>query len=282
MSQSLTHHTALVNGVRLHYVIGGQGEPLVLLHGFCQTWYEWRHLLPPLMELYTVIAPDLRGLGDSSKPIAGYDKKTIAEDIYQLVQSLGFQEILLAGHDWGAAVACAYALEHPEAVRKLAFLEMALPGFGLEQAAQYSREMNIWHLSFLAAPDIAEGLLTGKERVFFSWMYHHYAYNPTAITPADIDEYLRSYTAPGALRAGCQYYQTLFEDADYFQAKSQTKLTIPVLALGGDRSLGGFALQSMQAVAENVQGGVIPNCGHWVPEERPDYLLDQLLTFFKE
>jgi len=262
--------------------MGGKGDPIVLLHGFCQTWYEWRHIIPTLMEHYTVIAPDLRGLGDSDKPTTGYDKKTIADDIYQLVKQLGFQEIFLVGHDWGAAVACALAMEHPQLVRNLTFLEMALPGFGLDQAAQYSREMNIWHIAFLAAPDIAESLLSGKEAVFFSWMYHHYSYNPTAISQSDIDEYMRSYTAPGTLRAGCQYYQTLFQDVDYFREKSQTKLKMPVLALGGDRSLAGFALQSMQAVAENVQGGIVENCGHWIAEERPDYLLEKLLAFLKE
>jgi pimeloyl-ACP methyl ester carboxylesterase len=123
------HHMASVNGIQLHYVIGGQGDPVVLLHGWPQTWYEWRHIMPALAKNYTVIAPDPRGLGDSSKPITGYDSKTVAEDIHQLVAQLGFKDIFLVGHDWGAQTAYSYAAAHPNNVSKLVLMDFSFPGF---------------------------------------------------------------------------------------------------------------------------------------------------------
>jgi pimeloyl-ACP methyl ester carboxylesterase len=136
-----THYKTNVNGIQLHYVMSGKGEgdPIVLLHGWPQTWYEWRHIIPQLIaNNYTVIAPDMRGLGDSEKPQTGYDKKTVAEDIYQLVEKLGYSKIYLVAHDWGGAVAYSYAAAHPEAVNKMVILDIFLPGFGYEEAANFS------------------------------------------------------------------------------------------------------------------------------------------------
>jgi pimeloyl-ACP methyl ester carboxylesterase len=134
----LTHHTAVVNDVRLHYVTAGQGDPVVLLHGWPQTWYEWHRIIPALAARYTVIAPDMRGLGDSARPATGYDKRTVADDIFKLVNQLGFQRIFLVGHDWGGPVAYAYACAHPDDVGRLVILDVAIPGAGLEQIPQAS------------------------------------------------------------------------------------------------------------------------------------------------
>lgn len=277
----LEHHTARVNDVLLHYVIAGRGEPVVLLHGWPQTWYEWRKIIPPLAERYTVIAPDMRGLGDSSKPATGYDKRTVASDIYELVRQLGFKNILLVGHDWGGPVAYAYASAHPEDVRKLVILDVGIPGAGLEQATAFRPPRSIWHIQFHFVQDLPEALVTGRERTYLTWFFRT-AYNPVAINEQDIDEYVRCYSAPGGLRAGFEYYRAIFTDVEHNHENAKTRLKMPVLALGGDRGFRGMTLASMQLLAENVRGGVIEHCGHWIPEEKPEYLTEQLLSFFAE
>lgn len=274
-----THHLATVNGVRLHYVMGGQGSPVVLLHGYPETWYAWRKVMPALAENYTVIAPDLRGLGDSDKPGTGYDKRTVADDIYQLVRQLGKERIFLVGHDWGGVVGYAYAAVHQEDVRRFVFVESLLPGIGYEQAI--AQESN-WHHSFNITQDLAEVLVEGKERIFLAWLYRHYAYNPVAITASEIDEYVRCYAAPGGMRAGFEYYRTSHQDAQDIKANAKVKLTMPVLAIGGDRSIGDGVLLEMQQVAADVRGEVIKDCGHFVAEEQPDTLSQQIMAFLKK
>ena len=285
---ALRHHMVRVNGVRIHYVTAGQGEPVLLLHGFAQTWYEWqRRILPALAEQYTVIAPDLRGAGDSEKPLTGYDKKTMAEDMHQLVRHLGYTRIFLVGHDFGASTAYAYAAAYPEEVRRLVFLEMILPGFGYEAAMQHPFALDglgraIWHLSFLDSPyGIPEALISGRERLFLSWFHKQFAYDPAAISEADLDEYVRCYSSPGGLRA-LQYYSSHYGDAVYFRELAKTPLTMPVLALGGAAFLGDGVRQEMEKVATDVRGGAVSQCGHWIADEQPDYLIDQLLRFFGE
>jgi pimeloyl-ACP methyl ester carboxylesterase len=275
---AFAHHTAKVNDVLLHYVIAGHGDPVVLLHGWPQTWYEWRKIIPALAERYTVIAPDMRGLGDSSKPAGGYDKRTVAHDIYQLVRQLGFERIFLVGHDWGGPVAYAYACAHPADVLKLVILDVPIPGAGLEHALTF-RPRSVWHVQFHYVRDLPEALVTGRERTYLSWFFRT-AYDPTAITEQNIDEYVRCYSAPGGLRAGFEYYRAIFTDVEHNLENAKTKLRMPVLALGGERGFGEMTIKSMQQLAEDVRGGVIERCGHWIPEERPGYLTEQLLAFF--
>lgn len=276
----MEHHTTKVNDVLLHYVICGKGDPVVLLHGWPQTWYQWRKVIPSLAQRYTVIAPDMRGLGDSAKPATGYDKRTIAEDIYRLVDQLGFERIFLVGHDWGGPVAYAYACAHPNDVRKLVILDVPIPGAGLEHALAFRPRM-AWHIPFHYVRDLPEALVAGRERTYLSWFYRT-AYNPSAISEEDIDEYVRCYSAPGALRAGFEYYRAIFTDAEHNTENARIQLKMPVLALGGERGFGELTIKSMQRLAENVRGGVIERCAHWIPEERPEYLTEQLLAFFAE
>src|SRR5215510_11921794 len=278
-SPALEHHTAKIKDVRLHYVRAGHGDPVVLLHGWPQTWYQWRKIIPALAERYTVIAPDLRGLGDSSKPADGYDKRTVAADIYELVRQLGFERVFLVGHDWGGPVAYAYACAHPKDVRKLVALDTAIPGAAFEQA--FLTLPHAWYFRFQMVRDLPEALISGRERMYLSWFYRM-AYNPTAISEEDIDEYVRCYSAPGGMRAGFEYYRAIFTDLEHNNVNARTKLAMPVLALGGERGFGEMTLRSMQVVAENVRGGLIEQCGHWIAEERPDYLFEQLVSFFNE
>jgi pimeloyl-ACP methyl ester carboxylesterase len=280
-NMTFTHHTATVNGIQMHYVIGGHGDPVVLLHGWPETWYAWRHVMPDLAKNYTVIVPDLRGLGDSSKPTTGYDGKTVAEDIHQLVTQLGFKTIFLIGHDIGTQIAYSYAAAHPTEVKKLAVMELTIPGF------VPPGRMPIWWGIFHQVPDVPEALVQGKEMMYLSWFFSGLTYNPSAITKADIDEYVSHYSSPGGLRAGFEYYRAFPQDAIQNQNYSKTKLTMPVLALGGSfiPVLGGnitmpSIIYGMKILAQNVTGITVPNSGHFIPEEQPQFLSDQLLKFF--
>jgi pimeloyl-ACP methyl ester carboxylesterase len=274
------HHTVALGEVTLHYVTIGTGDPLVLLHGWPQTWYEWRRIMPELAKRYTVIAPDMRGLGDSSRPVAGYDKRTIAADIYQLVHKLGFEQIRLVGHDWGGPVAYAYACAHPAEVRQLVILDVTIPNETWERIPQISRRGGIWHVAFHSVRDLPEALIQGRERTYLSWFYRTAAYNPAAIGEADIDEYVRCYSSAGALRAGFEYYRAIFTDIDHNKENAKTRLGMPVLALGGERGFRSAPLKCMETLADNVRGGVVERSGHWIPEERPDFLTAQFLDFF--
>jgi len=180
---TFSHNTASVNDIKLHYVIGGHGDPVVLLHGWPETWYAWHKVMPALAKNYTVIVPDLRGLGDSSKPPTGYDGKTVAEDIHQLVGKLGFKTIFLAGGDVGALMAYPYAAAHPTEVKKLAVWEAPIVGLTPPGRAP------VWWFFFHQVPDLPEALVNGKEATYLSWFYNNLAYNPAAITQAAINEH---------------------------------------------------------------------------------------------
>ena len=278
MSIQLEHHAALANGVRIHYVRAGQGDPVVLLHGFPQTWYMWRKIIPALAERYTVIAPDLRGFGESSKPIGGYDKRTVAEDIYQLVRGLGFEKIFLVGHDLGGPAAYAYACAHPEDVRRLVILDVEIT---IDRATAAEYFTRLFHLSFHAEPDIAVALVAGRERVYLTHFYRK-CYNPGAFSHADIDEYIAAFSAPGALRASMAHYGAIWTDLKHNIENAKTLLEMPVLALGGEMSFGERTVSSARKIAKDVRGRSLPRCAHWVAEEEPEALLAELLTFFGE
>ena len=281
-NMTFSHNTISVNGIQMHYVIGGHGYPVVLLHGWPETWYAWHKVMPALAKNYTVIAPDLRGLGDSSKPATGYDGKTLAEDIHQLVTKLGFKTIFLVGHDWGTQVAYSYAAVHPTEVKRLAVMELTIPGF-----APPGRPPLWWGI-FHQTPDIPEALVQGKELIYLSWFLHNLPFNPAAITQADINEYVSHYSAPGAMRAGFEYYRAFPQDAIQNQNYSKTKLTMPVLALGGGYLplFGGNItmpiVYGMKLLAQNVRGIIVPNSGHYIAEEQPDVVVKLLNTFFSE
>jgi pimeloyl-ACP methyl ester carboxylesterase len=280
-NNTLVHQKDFVNNVTLHYVIGGHGDPILLLHGWPETWYEWRNIIPSLIaNNYTIIALDMRGLGDSEKPQTGYDKKTVAEDIYQLVKKLGYSKIYLVAHDWGGPVAYSYAAVHPEDIQKMIIIDVPLPGFGVEEAAKFSPN-GIWHLSFHAVRDLPEKLIEGKEDLYLNWFYDHYSYNQSAITSEAREEYIKQYSKPGAMRAGFEYYRAFPINVEQNKEHANVKLAMPVLALGG-KYTDNAALISMKSLATDVRGGIVPFSGHWIPEERPDFLIEQLTKFFRE
>ena len=279
-----THHTITVKDVRLNYVIAGAGEPLVLLHGWPESSSVWKDILPALSERFTVIAPDLRGLGASSKPATGYDTDNVADDVRELVHALGHDRIFLAGHDWGAATAYSYAAQHRDEVRRLAIFEMVLPGFGVMEQAMVPRPGGdfLWHMGFQSVPDVPFALIEGREEIYLGHIFEHYAYDRHAVRPERMRGYTQAMRQIGALRAGLGYYQDYFASAAQNERHAQTKLEMPVLAMGGEACLGTLTKQCLELAAVDVRGGVIPQCGHWIGEERPDFIVEQLAAFFDE
>jgi len=277
----LQHHYVDLGDVRLHYVVAGRGKPVLLLHGWPQTWYAWRHIIERMSDRYTLIAPDLRGLGDSSRPTGGYAKHEIARDIWRLVHDeLHLSRMNVVGHDWGGPVAYALAAEHPDAVERLVVLDVTIPGDGSPNISQGGKR---WHHAFHQTLDLPELLIRGREREYFGWFYRHFGARPDAIAPADVDEYLRTYCEPGGLRAGFEYYRAIPTDVAHNEEIARTyKLAMPVLALGGDSGWGrGLeVIDSLRRMAQHVEGGIVPAAGHWIPEEQPDDLAERLEAFF--
>jgi pimeloyl-ACP methyl ester carboxylesterase len=280
---SLQHHYADLSAVRMHYVTAGTGAPIVLLHGWPQTWYAWRLVIPLLTPRYRVVAPDLRGLGDSSRPEQGYDTDTLASDIWELMHGvLGHERFFVAGHDWGAPVGYALAAQYPDAVRRLALIDTTVPGDSNPNMSQGGKR---WHHGFHQTLEMPEALIAGREHIYLGWFYRNYGFRPDAIDDAAIQEYLRTYTALGALRAGFEYYRNIPANIARNRARAQQfKLPMPVLALGGAQSWGrGMeVLESTRSLALDVRGGVIAEAGHWIPEEQPQVLANHLLAFFGE
>jgi pimeloyl-ACP methyl ester carboxylesterase len=281
MRSSFQHNYADLGDVRLHYVTSGDGPAVVLLHGWPQTWFMWRDVIPGLAERYRVIAPDLRGLGDSSRPVDGYDKKTLAHDVWRLVHDVLQEEhIFVAGHDWGGPTAFALAAQHRDAVRRLAIFDVPLPGDGTP--VMFS---NRWHHGLHWELDFPEALTAGREDLYLSFFYRNWGARPDAISQEAQQEYLRTYRQPGAMRAGFNLYRATSQDViDNSAFIAQGKLQMPVLCFGGShgRGRGIAALESWRRAAVDVRGGVAEGCGHWIPEERPDWTRQQLLAFFGE
>ena len=279
----VSHHTVELNGIRLHYVTAGQGEPVVLVHGFPETWYAWRKVIPALASRHLVIAPDLRGCGDTDRPDGVFDKRTAAEDVHQLVRHLGVGPVNLIGHDVGTMVSYAYAAAYRTEVRRLALLESALPGFGLEELYDAGAYPRMYHLGLSEAPNgLAEALIAGRERMFVSHFMRQQTYDPTGPDDDAVAEYAMRLAAPGALRCGLGYFRSHKADAEENRQSARTKLTMPVLTIGGSLSFKDLLAERMPELAERVRSVVIPECGHYVAEEQPDRLTAVLLPFLAE
>ncbi|MEW9554861.1 alpha/beta fold hydrolase [Nonomuraea sp. NPDC050783] len=287
------HHRSQVNGVRLYYRVarpqparageaGEAGETaFVLLHGWPQTSYAWRKVLPELGRSFPVIAPDLRGLGSSERR-GPYDKATIARDVAALLASLGHERYVVVGHDMGALVAHALAVQHPERVIGLVVLEMLLAGFGLEEATGIGPAGNtFWHIPFHLAPaGHPEALTHGREDLYLHRFYHDSLYDPEAFSAEDRAHYVEAYRAPGAMHAGFEWYRALFEDAEFNRrAAARGLLSMPVLAVGGAHRMGGAVRESFARVATSVAGETWERCGHYPHEEQPGRLVARLLQF---
>jgi pimeloyl-ACP methyl ester carboxylesterase len=278
----IRHEHADLGDVRLHYATAGQGPAVVLLHGWPQTWHMWRGVIPGLAARYRVIAPDLRGLGDSSRPDSGYDKKTLAHDVWRLAHEvLGEERLFVVGHDWGGPVAFSLAAQRREAVRRVAVFDVPVPGDGTP--VMFS---NRWHHGLHWERDLPEELTAGREDVYLRFFYRTWGGRQDAIAEEAQLEYIRAYRQPGAMRAGFELYRATPQDVadnEAFLARDG-KLRMPVLCYGGPlgRGRGMAAIESWRRVAEDVRGGIAEGCGHWIPEERPDWTVAELLAFFGE
>ena len=269
--------------MRQHYLLAGSGEPVVLLHGFPETSYAWRKIIPALSEHYTVVAPDLRGCGDTDRPSTGYDKRTVAEDVRRLVEYLKLGPINLVSHDVGMMVAYAYAATYPEEVRRLVLMEAALPGLGLEALYDAIKYPRMYHLPLFDAPNgLAEALITGREKMFVSHFMRQQTYDPTGPDEDALDEYARRLAAPGALHAGIEYFRAHKIDAEHNREHAKTKLPMPVLTVGGTASFGANLEPEIKPLVENLRSVMIDECGHYLAEEKPERVIEELLRFFNE
>jgi pimeloyl-ACP methyl ester carboxylesterase len=278
-SPGFSDRFADVNGTRLHYLIGGKGSPVVLLHGYAQTGHMWLRILPRLVERHTVIVPDLRGAGESAKPESGYDKKNMAVDIHELTSSLGLARVSIVGHDIGLMVAYAYAAQFPQATERVVLMDAFLPGIGNWKDVWLMRDL--WHFHFYGEVPLA--LVKGRERLYFEHFWNDFAADPKhSVSEVDRQFYAAAYAQPGGMRAGFEYFRNFERDGRDFAELSAAKLSMPVLVLTGEKASGQFLIDQARLVATNVKGVVIKGSGHWLMDEAPEQVIPELVGFLDE
>jgi len=275
-TEAIASRIAQVDGVKLHYLTAGHGPAVLLLHGYTQTSRMWRPIIPLLAAKFTVIAPDLPGIGDSDIPADGLDMKNAAVRIHALVKSLGVEKARVVGHNIGLMVAYAYAAQFPSETEKLVVMDAFLPGVaGWEDV--YNNP-GIWHFRFNGPTP--EALVRGRERTYFDYFWNDFASDKThSIPEADRAAYAAAYARPGRMRAGWAYFVSFQQAAKDFAQLSQTKLTMPVLAIGGEKANGQVLGEQMKIVATDATMVVLKDCGHWVLEEKPKETTDALMKF---
>ena len=268
-----------VNGLRMHYLAAGdKGSAVILIHGYAQNSHMWRPLMKELARTHRVIAPDLRGFGDTTKAESGYDKKTMAQDVHALVRSLGIDKAGIAGHDIGLMVAYAYAVQYPAEVDRIALLDAFIPGVG--DTTNLFLLKDLWHFHFYGPTPLA--LVKGRERIYFEHFWNDFAADgKKSVSEADRRFYARKYAEPGAMKAGMEVFRAFDQDAKDNASFAANKLTMPMLVLGGEKSGGEFLISQARLVADNVEGVVVTGSGHWLVDEAPDQVIAKLVAFFQ-
>jgi pimeloyl-ACP methyl ester carboxylesterase len=268
-----------VNGLRMHYLVAGnEGSPVILLHGYAQNSHMWRPLMTELGKRHRVVAPDLRGFGDTTKAEAGYDKKTMAQDVHALARLLGIEKAGIVGHDIGLMVAYAYAAQYAAEVDRIALLDAFIPGVG--DTTNLFLLKDLWHFHFYGPTPLA--LVTGRERIYFEHFWNDFAANPKkSVSEADRRFYTRKYAQPGAMRAGMEVFRAFDQDAKDNAEFAKTKLAMPMLVLGGEKSGGDFLISQGRMVANDVDGVIITGSGHWLIDEAPEQVIPRLVAFFR-
>jgi pimeloyl-ACP methyl ester carboxylesterase len=282
--KKFVRHFVRNGAIRYHIVEGGVGPTVVLIAGFPQTAYAWRRLQPLLSDSYHTLAIDLPGQGYSDKPLNGYDTHTTAERINDLLKSLGVQRHFYVGHDIGSWIGYPYAHQYAADLDGVVFIDGNIPGITLKSEVSVTAPSNwrSWHFLFNAVDDLPEALLSGKERVLIEWFFNKKTANAmTAFEPVDIDEYVKAYASLGGLRGMLGYYRAVEEDMRQNQKLFADKIKTPVLALGGDVGSAPNIHELMKPLCENLRGGQIEACGHYIPEEQPEKLATELVSFFK-
>jgi pimeloyl-ACP methyl ester carboxylesterase len=283
--EGFEHKFATVNGLRFHYVAGGaeKERTIVLVAGFPESWYAWRKVMPLLGSRFRVVAIDLPGQGDSDRPLDGYDTQTVALRVHDLLDHLGLKRYCLAAHDVGAWVAFPYAYLFGEEIQALTLMDAGIPGITLPDMLPSSsdRSWKTWHFSFHALPDLPEMLLAGRERAYLEWFFWNKTANPACYGEEEISEYLRTYCAPGGMRAGLAFYRAAALSAEQNRALSRDrKLAMPVLGLSADQGSIPDISAAIRPFATDVRGETVSNCGHFQPEEQPEAVADSLARFF--
>jgi pimeloyl-ACP methyl ester carboxylesterase len=279
-AQKFVHRVHMHDHVRIHYVIGGrapgQAPPMLLIHGFPQNWWAWHRVMLPLAEHYTLVVPDLRGIGLSDKPESGYTKRQLAADLFGLIEALRCGPAHIVGHDVGAMVAYAYASQFP--ARSLCVLDIPLPGIG-----DWDRIITgpgLWQFGFHQKRDLAEALICGgREGTYIRAFVHDKAHNPAVFTDQDMGEYIQAHSYPGAFRAAMEMFRQFPQDALDNLSAGRLPADLEVLALGGDKRWGPLIVNHLQSVCDRVRGGSLQDCGHFLADEQPEQLVRALHDF---
>lgn len=274
------------NGVRIRYEMSGQGDPVLLLHGFPGGSYSWRKVVRLLRQTHTVITPDARGFGGSGKPEHGYDAGTMVEDYRGLLGHLRIGPVHVVAHGIGAPPALVWAGRHPEEVRTLAYLDHpTITGPCLRHLSTFSEEGTVrggcWWWPLAMAPGLAEILLTGHEEELISWFHRYYCANPSAIDAGLTARAAAAFSGPGGAHGVLGIHRALFETRTQTEPFMHRRIEVPVLAIGGDESFGHLTYEMLSTVAENVRGDVLTHCGHFIPEEKPRELVDRVIEFWR-
>jgi pimeloyl-ACP methyl ester carboxylesterase len=286
LGDGFRHEYTDVNGVRMHYVTGGSGTPVVLIHGWPQTWYGWWPIMPALAERHTVYALDLPGLGDSTGTPTGYDKATLARYVHELTKKLGLRNAAIVGHDLGAAVAFQYASQFPSDTARLGYLDLPLPGPGIDGATY--RKLS-WHIAFHSQRDVPEAVVGDNVREYLKLFYPQVSFNGTAFggtatqspfSEEEVDEYARTYSKPAVLKGGFDLYRALDRDVkDTVEALPVQVPTLLMAAQGQAQAIRGTAAPRMTNIVRALD---VPNAGHWLVEENPQFVTAELLRFLSE
>ena len=280
----LRHHTIHANGIRQYFVEAGEGPPVILLHGFPETSFAWRHQIPALAERYRVIAPDLRGYGETDKPAAGYDKRTMAQDVVALMDALGLPKVALVGHDRGARVATRFAKDHPQRLDRLVVMDN-VPTRIVARSLNAQTARAYWFFFFHLVPELPETLIAGREDLWLRHFFSDWCYNPHTITGADFDTYVQAYRRPGAVRGAMSDYRANAEDVAQDQVDADVKIACPVMALWGADFAAVGKMFDMPAVwaemAHDLRAEPIAQCGHLPQEEQPERVNGLLREFLE-
>jgi pimeloyl-ACP methyl ester carboxylesterase len=261
----------------MHYLEAGRGDPVILLHGYAQNSHMWRPTMRELAKSHRVVAPDLRGFGDSEKAAGGYDKKTMAVDVHELAKTLGIGKAGIAGHDIGLMVAYAYAAQYPEDVSRVALLDAFIPGVG--DTTNLFLLKDLWHFHFYGPTPLA--LVTGRERIYFEHVWNDFAADGTkSVSEADRQFYTSKYAMPGAMKAGMEVFRNFDQDAKDNVVFAKTPLRMPLLVLSGERAGGNLLISQAKLVAQNVDGVIVVGSGHWLVDEAPTQVIAKLVEFF--
>jgi pimeloyl-ACP methyl ester carboxylesterase len=269
---------AETGGQKIHYLVAGKGDPVILLHGYTQTSRMWIPLMQKLAADHLVIAPDLRGIGSTSIPAQGFTKAEMARDVHALVVSLGLRNVKIVGHDIGLMVAYAYAAQYPAEVEKVALMDAFLPGVGNWKEVWLLRDL--WHFHFYGTTPLE--LVNKRERIYFEHFWNDFAADKThSIPEVDRKFYADAYAQPNRMKAGFEVFRAFEQDAADFAQYAKTPLQMPVLVLTGEKASGPVLIEQSRLVAKEVEGVIVPNAGHWLMEEAGPVVMPKLVDFLK-